>query len=121
MTEKTRQQKNIPMRTCIATGQKFPKRELVRIVFNPNTAQLEVDIKNKVRARGANLSASLEAFELMVKKKSLPRALRLEKNLSQQDYEALKDKFIVALEERNFRPNNKAVKIRISNQVPSHL
>ena len=116
MTDKTKQQKKIPMRTCIATGRKFPKRELVRIVFNPNSSQFEVDIKNKIRARGANLSPTLEAFDLMVKKKSLTRALKLEKNLSEQQYEDLKNKFVLALEERNFRPHNKAVKIRISQE-----
>lgn len=105
-----------PMRTCIATGKKFPKRELLRIVFNPNTKEFEVDLRNKVRARGANIQPTDEAFELMIKKKALPRALKLKSDLTPDQYSKLREKFQSTIEEKNFRPTNKPVKIRIPKQ-----
>ncbi|MCA9386208.1 YlxR family protein [Candidatus Dojkabacteria bacterium] len=118
MTQTKRQkEKKEPIRTCIATREKCPKKDLVRIVLDPETNKLEVDLRNKIRARGANLLPTLEAFELMEKKKVLRRALKLDRAITQDEYKELREKFIEAIEEKNFRPNNKPVKVRVKNNT----
>ncbi|MBD3363324.1 DUF448 domain-containing protein [Candidatus Dojkabacteria bacterium] len=114
--KKNPKQRHVPIRTCIATGEKKPKRELLRIVRHPETGDLEVDLRNKIRARGANISPTLEAFDLMVKKKVLPKALKLEDPISEKEYAKLRKKFRDAIEEKNFRPSNKPVKIRVKKK-----
>ncbi len=113
--------RHIPVRTCIATGEKRPKNELVRIVRNPQNQSLEIDLKNKIRARGANLLPTLEAFDLMRKKRALMRALKLEKDLTNEEYEDLRNKFLSSLEEKAFRPDNKPVTIRVKKTEGSGI
>ncbi len=117
MVKKGPKEKHVPIRTCIATGEKLSKFDLIRIVKNPSTGIFEIDLRNKIRARGANLKPTEEAFDLMVKKKALKRALLLEKDLSIEEYEDLKSKFLEAVEEKTFRPNNKPVRIKIPRQL----
>ena len=52
----------------------------------------------------------------MVKKKSLQRALKLDKDLSKEEYKNLKIDFLNAIEEKSFRPTNKPVKVRVSKK-----
>lgn len=115
-TKKQEKKKNIPIRTCIATKVKKPKNELVKFVYNYDTEKVEVDLRNKIRGRGANLDTNEEAFDLMVKKKALPRALKFENDLSVEEYARLKKEFLDAVEEKNFRPTNKPVTIRIKKE-----
>lgn len=109
-------QKHIPIRTCIATRVKKPKNELVRIVIDPETGKAVIDLRSKIRARGASVDTSEKAFDLMVKKRALQRALKLDNDLSKEEYENLKKDFLNAIEEKSFRPTNKAVKVRISKE-----
>ena len=44
--------KKIPMRTCLVTGEKLPKRELTRIVRTPE-GNIIVDKTGKANGRGA--------------------------------------------------------------------
>lgn len=104
---------HVPMRTCIATRVKKPKKELIRIVVDPKTGNLEIDLKGKLRARGANLDMTLEAYDLMVKKNVLKYALKLDKSPTKDQYETLRSRFIEAIEEKRFREGNKPVKLKI--------
>ncbi len=108
--------KHIPTRTCIVTREKRSKRELIKIIRNPETKKLEVDLRNKIKTRGANLTPSMEVFDKMVEKNLLTRALKLESKPTKEEYEILREDFQKAIEEKNFRPDNKPVKIRVDKK-----
>ena len=69
--------KKIPMRTCIVTGEKLPKKELIRVVRTPE-GNVVVDESGKVNGRGAYLKKSIETFEKAEKSKVLNRKLEVE-------------------------------------------
>ena len=68
--------KKIPLRRCLATGEQFPKRELLRVVRTPE-GNVIVDEKGKANGRGAYISRSLEAVEIAKKKKLFERELEV--------------------------------------------
>ena len=45
-------QKKIPMRTCVVTNEKLPKKELLRIVKTPEN-EIKMDETGKMNGRGA--------------------------------------------------------------------
>lgn len=69
--------KKIPMRRCLATGESFPKKELLRIVRTPE-GEVKVDTTGKVNGKGAYVSKSLEALTILKNKKLLDRALEVQ-------------------------------------------
>lgn len=69
--------KKIPMRTCLATGEKLPKKELIRVVRTPE-GNVIVDETGKANGRGAYLKKSIDAFEKAKKTKILNRKLEVE-------------------------------------------
>ena len=107
--------KHIPIRTCIATGEKKSKNELMRFSLT-NEGKVIVDPKDKAKGRGANLTMSADAFELAIKKRAFERALKLEKKLSEDEIAQLKKDFEEAIEERNFRKGNRAITIKVSKE-----
>ena len=66
--------RHVPERTCVACGQKLPKRELIRIVRTPQGAVL-VDATGKSPGRGAYLCGSSACWERAVHKGGLERGL----------------------------------------------
>ena len=68
--------KKIPLRRCLATGEQFPKKELLRVVRTPE-GNVIVDEKGKANGRGAYISRSLEAVEIAKKKKVFERELEV--------------------------------------------
>ena len=46
--------KKIPMRSCVVTGEKCEKKELIRVVRD-NTGKVFIDITGKANGRGAYL------------------------------------------------------------------
>ncbi len=104
--------KHIPIRTCIATGVKKPKNELIRLVKLANGTVL-VDKTGKEKGRGANIDMDLKALEIAFKKKLIERALKLERSLTEEERENLQNDFVQVIEEKAFRPSGKAVTIRI--------
>lgn len=109
-------QKHQPIRTCIATGDKKPKQELVRLVKTPD-GEIVVDIYGKTRGRGANITPSLDCFDMAVKKKAINRALKLEKPLEGDELTSLRSVFAEAIEEKNFRPLNRPVTIKLRKEA----
>ena len=71
--------KKIPMRKCLATGQSFPKKELLRIVRTPE-GEVRVDETGKLNGKGAYISKTPEELEILKNKKLLNRALETEVN-----------------------------------------
>ena len=69
--------KKIPLRRCLATGEQFPKKELLRVVRTPE-GNVIVDEKGKANGRGAYISRSLVAVEIAKKKKLFERELEVE-------------------------------------------
>ena len=64
------------MRKCLATGESFPKKELLRIVRTPE-GEVKVDLTGKLNGKGAYLSKSLEALEIAKKRNLLAKALEV--------------------------------------------
>ena len=79
--------KKIPLRKCVATNEKLPKNELVRVVKN-NEGKVFIDLTGKANGRGAYLKKSNEAIDIAFKKNSLGRAL--ECTIDQEIYDELR-------------------------------
>ena len=74
--------KKIPMRSCVVTREKLPKKELIRVVRTPEGTV-------KCNGRGAYLKLSLEVIEKAKMTKVLDRQLEVE--VPAQIYEDLKN------------------------------
>ena len=79
--------KKIPLRRCVATQERLPKKELIRVVKNKE-GEIFVDVTGRQNGRGAYLKKSLEAIELATKKHILDRLLEIQ--IPEQIYEELK-------------------------------
>jgi uncharacterized protein len=78
--------RKIPMRMCVVSREKFPKRDLIRVVRTENG--VVVDETGKVNGRGAYLKKDLEIFERAKKSKVLDR--QLEVTVDDSVYDELK-------------------------------
>ena len=81
--------KKIPMRTCVITGEKLPKKELIRVVRTPE-GNVIVDETGKANGRGAYLKKDIETFNKAEKSKILNK--RLEVEVPSSIYEELRSK-----------------------------
>ena len=79
--------KKIPMRKCVVTNERFPKKELVRVVRTPEN-EVKVDPTGKMNGHGAYLKKDAEVFEIAQKKKVLDKYLEID--VDQKVYEQLK-------------------------------
>lgn len=68
--------KKIPMRTCIITKEKLPKKELVRIVRMPD-GNVVIDEVGKVNGRGAYLKKDIEVIKKAKNNKVLNKVLEV--------------------------------------------
>lgn len=84
--------KHIPERTCVGTGAKLPKRELIRIVRTPEGELLVDDSKGRTNGRGCYVAPSVEAFEAALKKNAFQRAFK--QQIQTDQLNALKDQFV---------------------------
>jgi uncharacterized protein len=80
--------KKIPMRKCVVTNERFPKKELIRVVRTPEN-EVKVDLTGKMNGHGAYLKKDAEVFEIAQKKKVLDKYLECE--VDQTVYEKLKE------------------------------
>ena len=69
--------KKIPMRTCVVTKEKLPKKDLVRVVRTPEGSVI-IDETGKSNGRGAYLKKDLEVFNKAKSSKILNRHLEVE-------------------------------------------
>lgn len=68
--------KKIPLRTCVLTKEKLPKKELIRIVkFNE---QVSVDTTGKANGKGCYLKKDKAVIEKAKEKKLLNKVLDIE-------------------------------------------
>lgn len=70
-------QKKIPMRRCLATGERFEKKDLMRIVRTPE-GEVIYDKTGRANGRGAYLSKSVKAIEKAKKTNILRKHLEVE-------------------------------------------
>ena len=78
--------KKIPMRSCVVTGEKLEKRDLIRVVRD-NTGRVFVDLTGKANGRGAYLKRDLDVIKKAKMNKILDR--RLEVRVEASIYEEL--------------------------------
>lgn len=71
--------KKIPMRTCVVTKEKLPKKELIRIVRNKD-GEVSVDETGKQNGKGVYLKRDLEVVNKARNNKALNRYLECEVN-----------------------------------------
>ena len=69
--------KKIPMRSCVVTHEKLPKKELIRVVRTPD-GNVIVDQTGKANGRGAYLKLDLDVVEKARKTKVLDKILEIE-------------------------------------------
>ncbi len=81
--------RKIPMRQCLGCREKFPKRELIRVVRSPE-GTLSLDFKGKAPGRGAYLCGKPECLKKARKSRAIERVLET----------AVPDEVYAALEEQ---------------------
>jgi len=67
-------QKKIPLRKCVATGEMYPKKEMIRIVRSKE-GEVSVDLTGKKPGRGAYVSKTKQALEIAKKRRVLDNQL----------------------------------------------
>ena len=80
--------KKIPLRTCVVSGEKLPKKELIRVVRDKD-GNVSVDLTGKANGRGVYLKKDVEVIEKAKKSKILDR--KLEVNVLDNIYDELKE------------------------------
>ena len=80
--------KKIPMRTCVVTNEKLPKKELVRVVRDKD-GNVSVDLTGKANGRGVYLKGDIEVIDKARNSKILDR--KLEVNVQDNIYDELKE------------------------------
>ena len=54
--------RKIPLRTCVVTGEKLDKRDLLRIVKNKE-GEVRVDLTGKMNGRGAYIKRDVKVLD----------------------------------------------------------
>ena len=81
--------KKIPMRTCVVTHEKYPKKELIRVVRTPE-GNVVVDVTGKQNGRGAYLKKDKDVIEKAKNSKILERHLEI--SIEDKIYDELLEK-----------------------------
>lgn len=66
-----------PLRTCIVTKQKLPKKELLRLVLENN--EVVLDLRQNKQGRGCYILPKLEILEEAYKKNRISWSLKIKK------------------------------------------
>jgi predicted RNA-binding protein YlxR (DUF448 family) len=80
-------ERKIPMRTCVVTKEKLPKRELIRIVMNKE-GNISIDKTGKLSGRGAYICDSIDCLEKLIKAKRLEKVF--ETKIDEEIYKNLR-------------------------------
>ena len=82
--------KKIPQRMCIGCQNMFNKRDLLRIVKNPE-GEIFIDPTGKKSGRGAYICFNIECLQKTIKSKRLEKAFKIK--IPDQVYENLQEHF----------------------------
>ena len=66
--------KKVPERKCMGCGERFPKRELLRVVRDPE-GEISVDITGKKNGRGVYICKRADCFKKVRKGDKLSKSL----------------------------------------------
>lgn len=80
--------KKIPMRKCVVTNERFPKKELIRVVRTPENKVI-VDLTGKANGHGAYLKKDITVIQTAKSKKILEKYLECE--IDETIYEQLEN------------------------------
>ena len=80
--------KKIPMRTCVVTKEKYPKKELLRIVRTPD-GNVVADETGKINGHGAYIKKDIDVLNSAIKSKVLERYLEIQ--INDDVYEKIKN------------------------------
>ena len=69
--------KHVPMRTCVGCRQTKPKRDLIRVVRDPE-GKVALDVTGKRSGRGVYICPSIECLEKAMRGRQLERSLETE-------------------------------------------
>ena len=58
--------KKIPLRKCVVTQERLPKKDLLRVVKN-NEGEVMVDLSGKANGRGAYIKNDVEVLDKAIK------------------------------------------------------
>ena len=83
--------RKIPMRKCVGCNERKPKREMIRIVRNPE-GEVSIDLRGKVSGRGCYVCSSIDCLDLALKGKCVEKAL--ETKVNQEVLLALKEEIL---------------------------
>ena len=81
--------KKIPMRTCVVTGEKLEKKELIRVVRTP-LGDIIIDDTGKSNGKGAYLKKDIDVINKAEKSKILNR--KLESVVPDEIYDELRSR-----------------------------
>ncbi len=81
--------KKIPLRTCVITGEKLEKKDLIRVVRTPNLDVI-VDDTGKANGKGAYLKKEIDVINKAEKSKILNKKLEVE--VPDQIYDELRSR-----------------------------
>lgn len=70
-----KRRKHVPLRSCIACRQRYPKRELIRVIRTPER-KVEIDPTGKRPGRGAYLCRKGQCWEVALQPQRLSQALK---------------------------------------------
>lgn len=102
------------IRTCVVTGEKMNKADMIRIV-SFRGGDIQLDLTGKKEGRGCYVSPKHENLEKLVAKNAAVIARVLKKQISAREIELIKAEFPKLVEEKLFRPRiSKPVAIRIT-------
>lgn len=76
------------MRKCVVTQERFPKKELIRVVRTPENT-IEIDTTGKLNGHGAYIQKSMETLKKARQSKALARAL--ETDIPEEVYAKLEE------------------------------
>lgn len=79
--------KKIPLRSCVITKERLPKKDLIRIVRTPDK-EVIIDLIGKSNGRGAYIKKDIAVIDKAEKSKVLDRHLEVE--VKKEIYEELK-------------------------------
>lgn len=79
--------RKIPLRTCVITKEKLPKKELLRIVRTPE-GEVVVDETGKINGRGAYIKKDISVLDKIKNSNILEQ--RLECSIDENVYEEIK-------------------------------
>ena len=80
--------KKIPLRTCVVTGEKLPKKDLLRIVRTPE-GEVVADPSGKLNGRGAYIKCDIEVLNKAKKTKALNKHLEVE--VKEEDFDKIEE------------------------------